>query len=200
MYVVGFPWVIAALPKKRVKRNTFTREEDAQLVEIMTSSPPLSWQEVAEFLPGRSPRQCRERWGEYLNPEIRVEPWTDEEDELLLRQVEASGHRWTVIAMAFANRSANDVKNRWYSHVSNCVVWAGPGRLEFLRDVNGSRIQGKLKRRRKPSFANRTALEAVQSKRTSEADGALAGARVWLPQLCIPDCERLVVEQQALAK
>jgi hypothetical protein len=184
-----------ALPaEKKMKRRSFTPEEDAQLVEIITSNPSRSWSEVAESLPGRSARQCRERWSDYLNPDVRVEPWTDDDDERLLRQIEVHGHRWTIIAMAFPRRIANDVKNRWYSHLRYCAVYIAPGRMDFLRDLSGCRIHGRLKRRRKPSLASRAALEMAQQQRTSEGRASL-GMRVWLPQLCAPDCARLAIEE-----
>jgi hypothetical protein len=184
------------LPRK-VVRHTFTAEEDARLVELLTGSPSLSWSEIASCLPRRTARQCRERWAEYLRPGIRVEPWTEEEDTLLLRQVEILGSRWTAIAAAFARRSANDVKNRWYSHLRCCVFVRPDGRLEFMRACDGSRLPGKPKRRRKQTAPGQCAFAAVEMQRSvSQRTAAARPNRVWFPQLCPSDVERLVITEE----
>lgn len=46
------------------------------------------WREVAKHVPRRSDKQCRERYANALNPDLRLyAEWTPEEDELLLRAV-----------------------------------------------------------------------------------------------------------------
>lgn len=41
---------------------------------------PRNWSKIADHLPGRIGKQCRERWHNHLNPEIRKDRWTEEED------------------------------------------------------------------------------------------------------------------------
>jgi hypothetical protein len=65
----------------------------------------------------RSPRQCRERYTNYLSPTIRTDPWTDEEDALLLEKINDLGHAWSAIARSSNRRSSSDVKNRWFSQL-----------------------------------------------------------------------------------
>jgi hypothetical protein len=175
---------------RKAKRNAFTPEEDARLVELVTDHPSDSWNAIAAHFPDRSARQCRERWSEYLNPGLRMAPWTEEEDNLLLRQIERFGHRWTLIAAALAQRSPSDIKNRWYSHLRFCVIISPMGRLEFLRDSKGKRISGKAKRKKKVAFPGQLALAAVERKKMKEK----TVPRVKLPQLCSEDCERLMIE------
>jgi hypothetical protein len=139
----------------RLNRRAFSGEEDAKLIELASQSGFLGWHTVAILLPGRSPRQCRERWIEYLRPEITVGPWTDDEDRLLLVQIARHGHRWTHIAQLLRNRSANDVKNRWYSHLQSVVWQKSDGTFEFHCDADGNRIQPR--KRRQKSTAKRDA-------------------------------------------
>jgi hypothetical protein len=77
----------------------------------------MGWDAVAQHFQGRTARQCRERWVNYLSPQVRIAPWTIEEDQLLCSQVAELGHAWTLISRAFYGRSENDVKNRWYTHL-----------------------------------------------------------------------------------
>jgi myb proto-oncogene protein len=50
---------------------------------------PKKWSVIAQELPGRIGKQCRERWHNHLNPDIRRDDWTVEEDRQLL---EVSAH------------------------------------------------------------------------------------------------------------
>ena len=38
---------------------------------------------IAEDLPGRNRKQCRERWHNQLDPSIKKDGWTEEEDAVL---------------------------------------------------------------------------------------------------------------------
>ena len=47
-----------------------------------------SWTLVAQHLPGRTGKQCRERWHNHLDPSINKGPWSEEEDRVLKAGVE----------------------------------------------------------------------------------------------------------------
>ena len=47
---------------------------------------PRKWSKIAAHLPGRIGKQCRERWHNHINPEIRKGPWTAEEDEIIVEE------------------------------------------------------------------------------------------------------------------
>jgi hypothetical protein len=59
-------------------------------------------------------RQCRERWRNYLSPELEHDEWTEEDDRKLLRGFEHFGTRWTLIAETFSGRSGNTIRNRYF--------------------------------------------------------------------------------------
>ena len=44
-----------------------------------------SWKVIASFLEGRNGKRCRERWHNHLDPSISKEPFTAEEDAVLLQ-------------------------------------------------------------------------------------------------------------------
>jgi hypothetical protein len=143
-------------------RRPFTIEEDATLIELvrhMDSS--RGWDFVATNMAGRSPRQCRERWIGYLCPSIRVEPWTEAEDQLLLSEISKFGHKWTTIAQHFNGRSGNDVKNRWYSHLKEISEIGPDGNLQICRDNDGAVPGHKKKRTRKLVSAYQAAIDRV---------------------------------------
>jgi hypothetical protein len=43
-----------------------------------------NWTYIAKNLPGRIGKQCRERWHNHLNPEIKKDRWTEEEDDAII--------------------------------------------------------------------------------------------------------------------
>jgi hypothetical protein len=144
------------------------------------------------MFPGGSLRQCRERWSEYLNPDLRTDPWTDDEDDLLLRQIELSGNRWTAIAASFDRRSANDIKNRWYTHLRSFVFRTIEGKLEFYRGFNGERLRAKSRHKKRSILPN----PPESPPECPNVPPELPHARVWLPQLCTDDVERLMIGSQ----
>ena len=54
------------------------------------------WTEISKLMTGRNPKQCRERWTEYIDPALDRGRFTKEEDEIILREQKIVGHRWTV--------------------------------------------------------------------------------------------------------
>jgi hypothetical protein len=138
-------------------RRQFTIEEDSKLIELVPRMDSAhGWDFVASHMAGRSSRQCRERWVGYLCPSIRVEPWTEAEDQLLLSDISKFGHKWTAIAQHFNGRSGDDVKNRWYSHLKE-ICEVGPDGNVKIRCDNGA--GHKKRRRRKLVSAYEAALD-----------------------------------------
>ena len=57
-----------------------------------------SWTLVAQHLPGRTGKQCRERWHNHLDHDIRKDAWSIQEDRMLLELHRKFGNRWADIA------------------------------------------------------------------------------------------------------
>jgi hypothetical protein len=94
-------------------RQKFSPEEDQQLRDLVTLLGENSWTEVAAQLGTRTSRQCRERFRNYLSPQIRNDPWTPIEDVLLREKFEIFGAKWSAIVAFFPTRSEVNLKNRW---------------------------------------------------------------------------------------
>jgi hypothetical protein len=60
-------------------------------------------------------RTIREHWISHLDPNLRKDPWTPEEDLALLTHLDALGLRWAKIAKEIPGRSEHVVKNRYKS-------------------------------------------------------------------------------------
>ncbi|GBG34845.1 Transcription factor MYB118 [Hondaea fermentalgiana] len=74
-----------------------------------------SWSDIALRIPGRSAKQCRERWCYNLCPTIKRDAWTPEEDVLLLETQRRYGNHWSLIARQIPGRTGDNVKIRFKS-------------------------------------------------------------------------------------
>lgn len=99
---------------KKKLRNHFTKEEDIRITELVKIFGTHNWILISQFMKGRSPKQIRDRYSNYLMPGIFHGDWTKEEDELLIKLYSEHGSKWTIIQNFLPNRSTNSIKNRWY--------------------------------------------------------------------------------------
>jgi hypothetical protein len=91
----------------------FSPEEDELLVSLVREYGVKDWIKVASLMGTRNPRQCRERYKNYLDPDLRRGGWTPQEDELLEAKYKEYGVKWNKIARFFVNRSDISLRNRW---------------------------------------------------------------------------------------
>lgn len=103
------------------ERSSWAAEEDQRLEELVGLYGTKSWSFIAQAMSGRVGKQCRERWRNHLDPSIRRDDFTKEEDALVLRLVKLLGTRWARISEKMPGRTENAVKNRYY-----CFL-RGPG-------------------------------------------------------------------------
>lgn len=61
------------------------------------------------------PQCCMSSWFNRLDPAVRTDPWTPEEDAIILSLHGKIGNKWTEIASHLQGRPPNAVKNRWHS-------------------------------------------------------------------------------------
>lgn len=55
------------------------------------------WNKVCSLLINRTPLECKERWNNYLHPDINKEDWTLEETKSLLEIAESLKPQWKLI-------------------------------------------------------------------------------------------------------
>ncbi|OHT02573.1 hypothetical protein TRFO_30236 [Tritrichomonas foetus] len=100
---------LAGPSSRKVK---FTKAEDQKLFMLVQEYSDNDWKVIAEHLQPRTPRQCRERWTNYVNPKLSQDPWTQEEDMMLIEKHREYGNHWKIIERYFVNRSKNNIKHR----------------------------------------------------------------------------------------
>jgi hypothetical protein len=94
-------------------KSKFTAAEDELLGQVVEDLGTDDWQLIARQLPGRNARQCRDRWLNYLSPDVGNGPWTPAEEEMLVEKYREFGAAWKHIASFFRSRTDINVKSRW---------------------------------------------------------------------------------------
>jgi len=101
--------------KPGLVKGPWTPEEDQKLIAWVKREGPTKWAQAANFIKGRSGKQCRERWFNNLNPGVKKGNWSKEEDELIFELYQKYGSSWSKIAKYIPGRTENAIKNRFYS-------------------------------------------------------------------------------------
>lgn len=98
-------------------RGSWIQEEDDLLINAVNKIGEKKWTDIAQIIRTRTPKQCRERWMNCLRPGLKKEPFSPEEDQIIIQKQQELGNRWSAIARCLNGRSPGAVKNRWYANL-----------------------------------------------------------------------------------
>ena len=153
---IGTPtFPFGAIKSSQGGRQMFSAEEDFLLRSLVARFGDKDWKIIAENMPNRTTKQCRERYKNYLSPNIRNDPWTPEEDQILIQKYNELGPKWSTIASFLDRRSDVNIKNRWTSlscHNSKKLLFHKP----------------KEERRASSKSSNQSTPPSIQSNKQSE--------------------------------
>lgn len=102
--------------KRKSGPKAWTKEEDALLLSIVkTMQMPMKWSIVAQSLPDRTGKQCRERYVNHLNPRLKVTDWNALEDSMVFHLYNSIGSHWAKMSKIIPGRTDNGIKNRFHN-------------------------------------------------------------------------------------
>jgi hypothetical protein len=96
--------------------KAWTKEEDSLLLSIVQSMRmPMKWSLVAQNLPERTGKQCRERYVNHLNPRLKITDWSPIEDATIFHLYNTIGSHWAKMSKIIPGRTDNGIKNRFHN-------------------------------------------------------------------------------------
>jgi hypothetical protein len=98
------------------RKGTWTEDENLKLKNSVHIHGGKDWAAIASLVPGRTQKQCFDRWLHVLDPSIArcTGKWTEDEDLKLKNSVHMHGGKdWAAITSLVPGRTKTQCRNRW---------------------------------------------------------------------------------------
>ncbi|XP_059278342.1 transcription factor MYB106-like [Lycium ferocissimum] len=112
--------------KVGLKKGPWTPEEDQILIAYVEKHGCGRWRDLP-IKAGlkRCGKSCRLRWINYLRPDIKRGKFSLQEEQSIIQLHALLGNRWSAIATHLANRTDNEIKNYWNTHLKKRLTKMG---------------------------------------------------------------------------
>ncbi|CAO1637103.1 unnamed protein product [Parajaminaea phylloscopi] len=101
-----------AMVRVQIKGGVWKNTEDEILKAAISKYGMNQWARISSLLVRKTPKQCKARWYEWLDPTIKKTEWSKEEDEKLLHLAKLMPTQWRTIA-PIVGRTATQCLERY---------------------------------------------------------------------------------------
>ena len=97
---------------KKARKIKWQVDDDVLLIHAINLAGQ-NWPTVSKLVPGKTARQCRDRYQNVLSKQVDKSPFSPDEDALLLKLVQEHGQRFEHFTKYFSHRPGIALKNRY---------------------------------------------------------------------------------------
>src|SRR5271156_2444456 len=113
-----------------VKGGVWKNTEDEILKAAVSKYGMNQWARISSLLVRKTPKQCKARWYEWLDPSIKKTEWSKEEDEKLLHLAKLMPTQWRTIS-SVVGRTATQCLERYQKLLDEAEAREQQGGLGF---------------------------------------------------------------------
>ena len=110
------------------------------MIHLVEQFGAEKWSSIASYLPGRIGKQCRERWFNHLNPNVKKAHWLKEEEWILFLKHKQYGNHWSKLTHYLPGRTDNTIKNHWNSTMKKKISEFEIEYSQMIRDKTSDEI------------------------------------------------------------
>jgi hypothetical protein len=121
--------------------GAWTEKEDNKLARAVTRHGDKDWVIITALVPGRTKKQCRNRWHTALNPSLaltagKLGKWTEAEDVKLVHALQMyGGKNWDAITALVPDRTKRQCSSRWHDVLKHSIDLAtGPSGMWAIEE------------------------------------------------------------------
>lgn len=161
--------------------GVWTNVEDEILKVAVMKYGQNQWARISSLLVRKSPKQCKARWCEWLDPSIKKIEWSREEEEKLLHLAKLMPTQWRTIAPLVGRTPAQCLE-----HYEKLLDAAARGKEEDEESIGGVSLDEAKKLRpgeidpapeTKPARPDPVDMEEDEKEMLSEARARLANTQ-----------------------
>ncbi|KAE8726308.1 MYB122 protein [Hibiscus syriacus] len=109
-----------------LNRGPWTAEEDEILRAYIKKHGHGNWCALPQKAGlQRCGKSCRLRWINYLRPDIKRGNFSLREEQTIIQLHALLGNRWSAMVAHLPNRTDNEIKNHWNTHIKKRLVKLG---------------------------------------------------------------------------
>ena len=169
-----------------VKGGVWKNTEDEILKAAVSKYGMNQWARISSLLVRKTPKQCKARWYEWLDPSIKKTEWSKEEDEKLLHLAKLMPTQWRTIS-SVVGRTATQCLERYQKLLDEAEAreqgglgFGGPGEeagaaLEDVRKLRPGEIDPDPETRK--ALPDPVDMDEDEKEMLSEARARLANTQ-----------------------